>query len=149
MFFALIVFVGAGCGGVLRYGTNLAAIRLLGEAFPFGTFLINVAGSFVMGLVAAAALARIGLFGQPGGRLFLMTGVLGGFIRDLLRLRSTRPISGSGMNSASRLPMWGARSRFPWQRYLPDFGSSGTFPGDMTRDPRQDGAGWRASSPRQ
>lgn len=79
MFFALIVFVGAGCGGVLRYGTNLAAIRLLGEAFPFGTFLINVAGSFVMGLVAAAALARIGLFGQPEWRLFLMTGVLGGF----------------------------------------------------------------------
>lgn len=79
MFFALIVFVGAGCGGVLRYGTNLAAIRLLGEAFPFGTFLINVAGSFVMGLIAAAAVARIGFFGQPEWRLFLTTGVLGGF----------------------------------------------------------------------
>lgn len=79
MLFPLIVFVGAGLGGVLRYGVNLGALRLLGEAFPFGTFVINVAGSFVMGLIAAAAMAGLGIFGQPEWRLFLMTGVLGGF----------------------------------------------------------------------
>ena len=63
--FPLIVFLGAGIGGTLRYGVNLLAIRLLGEAFPFGTFAINVAGSFVMGCVAAAFIARIGIFGDP------------------------------------------------------------------------------------
>ena len=79
MLFSLIVFAGAGIGGVLRYLLNLAAVRLLGEAFPFGTFLINVTGSFVIGIVAAAFVAKIGIFGQPAWRLFLTTGVLGGF----------------------------------------------------------------------
>jgi CrcB protein len=79
MLFAAIVFIGAGIGGVIRYGVSLAAIRLLGEAFPFGTFAINVVGSFVMGAVAAAFIAKIGFFGVPAWRLFLTTGVLGGF----------------------------------------------------------------------
>ena len=74
----LIVFLGAGIGGALRHGVNVGATRLFGFGFPFGTFIVNVAGSFVMGLLA-------GYFAYPARafrqhmRLFLTTGILGGF----------------------------------------------------------------------
>jgi CrcB protein len=74
----LIVFVGAGIGGVLRHGVNLMAARLLGTAFPFGTMFVNLAGSLAMGLI-------VGYFAFKGegapqdARLFLTTGILGGF----------------------------------------------------------------------
>jgi CrcB protein len=73
----LIVFLGAGIGGALRHGVNVAAVRWLGFGFPFGTFIVNIAGSFLMGLLAGYFAFRPGL-GQHA-RLFLTTGVLGGF----------------------------------------------------------------------
>lgn len=73
----LVVFVGAGIGGALRHGVNLAAARLLGDGFPYGTMIVNVAGSFVMGLLAGYFAFRPGI-GQHV-RLFLTTGLLGGF----------------------------------------------------------------------
>ena len=73
----LIVFLGAGLGGMLRHGVNLAAARLLGSGLPAGTLAVNLAGSFVMGAVVAYWAERSGL-PQPA-RLFLTTGVLGGF----------------------------------------------------------------------
>lgn len=79
MLYALIVFLGAGVGGVLRYGVNLAAMRFLGDSFPFGTLAVNVIGSFAMGVLAASFFARLGPFVAPEWRLFLMTGLLGGF----------------------------------------------------------------------
>lgn len=74
---ALLVFLGAGLGGTLRHLLNSLAARWLGAGFPFGIPLINIVGCFAMGLIA-------GLFargGDPGSswRLFLTTGVLGGF----------------------------------------------------------------------
>ena len=72
-----IVFLGAGIGGALRHGVNLAALHLVGTAFPFGTLAINILGSFAMGLVAEYWALKAGL-PQPT-RLFLTTGVLGGF----------------------------------------------------------------------
>jgi CrcB protein len=73
----LIVFVGGGIGAALRHGVNLAAARLLGTSFPYATLLENVTGSLVMGLLA-------GYFAFKGGasqhwRLFLTTGILGGY----------------------------------------------------------------------
>ena len=73
----LVVFFGAGIGGVLRHGTNLAAARLFGTAFPTGTFIINVLGSFLMGFFAGYFAFRTGV--SQHARLFLTTGVLGGF----------------------------------------------------------------------
>jgi len=73
----LIVFIGGGLGAALRHGVNVACARLCGTAFPYGTLTVNVVGSIVMGLFA-------GYFAYRGEaaqawRLFLTTGVLGGF----------------------------------------------------------------------
>jgi CrcB protein len=75
----LLVFLGAGIGGALRHGVNLGCARLCGTAFPWGTLTVNVVGSFVMGALAGwlAFKAEHG-WSQPL-RLFLTTGVLGGF----------------------------------------------------------------------
>ena len=73
----LIVFLGAGIGGALRHGVNVSAVRLLGYQFPFGTLVVNVLGSFLIGLLAGYFAFRPGI-GQHM-RLFLTTGLLGGF----------------------------------------------------------------------
>jgi CrcB protein len=73
----LIVFVGAGIGGALRHGVNVGAAKLFGYGFPFGTLIVNVAGSFAMGLLAGWFAFRPGAPQEM--RLFLTTGVLGGF----------------------------------------------------------------------
>lgn len=72
-----IVFFGAGIGGMLRHAVNLAGVRFGWTTFPTATFAINVSGSFAMGLAAGIFAFRAGL-PQPV-RLFLMTGVLGGY----------------------------------------------------------------------
>jgi CrcB protein len=73
----LLVFLGGGLGAALRHGVNLAAAKLLGPAFPFGTLTVNVTGSIAMGLLAG----YFALKGEasPHWRLFLATGILGGY----------------------------------------------------------------------
>ena len=77
----LIVFLGAGIGGVIRHGIHVLVPHFVeGMWFPFDILAINVLGSFVMGLVAEYFIIR----GLHGGlsqhlRLFLTTGILGGF----------------------------------------------------------------------
>ncbi len=73
----LLVFVGGGLGATLRHFVNMVCARAFGTGFPWGTFIINITGSTVMGLVAGY-LAFKGEASQPL-RLFLMTGVLGGY----------------------------------------------------------------------
>ena len=73
----LIVFLGAGIGGALRHGVNVAAVRLFGYGFPFGTLIVNVLGSFLIGLLAGYFAFRPGI--PQDLRLFLTTGILGGF----------------------------------------------------------------------
>jgi CrcB protein len=75
----LLVFLGAGIGGVLRYGVNVGCARACGTAFPWGTLTVNVVGSLVMGLVVGwLAFKTEAGWSQPV-RLFLTTGILGGF----------------------------------------------------------------------
>ena len=73
----LLVFVGGGLGATLRHLINVTCARCLGTGFPWGTFIINITGSTVMGLIAGY-LAFKGEASQPW-RLFLMTGILGGY----------------------------------------------------------------------
>src|SRR5690348_5787948 len=72
----LIVFAGAGFGGAARHGINMLTARL-GFAFPIGTMSVNVIGSFLMGFLTAWFTHRMGI--SQHWKLFLTTGVLGGF----------------------------------------------------------------------
>ncbi len=74
----LVVFVGAGVGGAIRHGMNIWVARFLGTHFPWHTFFINILGSTVMGLVVGWFVVR-GAGAEGHLRLFLTTGVLGGF----------------------------------------------------------------------
>ena len=73
----VLVFIGGGLGSALRHTVNVVCPRFLGTAFPYHTFIINVTGSTIMGLIAGY-LAFKGDASQPW-RLFLMTGILGGY----------------------------------------------------------------------
>ncbi|MGV6872413.1 fluoride efflux transporter CrcB [Pseudochelatococcus sp. B33] len=73
----LLIFIGSGIGGMARHGVGLLALRLFGSHFPVGTLFINIVGSLVMGIVAEYWALKSGL-PQPA-RLFLTTGVIGGF----------------------------------------------------------------------
>lgn len=73
----IVVFLGAGLGGALRHGVNLASAHLWGTGFPFGTLAVNIIGGLAMGAVAGY-LAFHGDASQHW-RLFLTTGILGGF----------------------------------------------------------------------
>lgn len=74
----LIVFLGGGLGAMLRHGVNIASARQFGTAFPVSTFAINVTGSLLMGLAAGYFAFRSAGIAQHW-RLFLTTGVLGGY----------------------------------------------------------------------
>ena len=75
----VLVFVGAGLGGVLRHVANMGAARWLGADFPWGTLSVNVLGSLAMGVLAGWLALRAGLSWAADARLFLLTGILGGF----------------------------------------------------------------------
>ena len=75
----LLVFLGAGIGGALRHGVNVGCARACGTAFPWGTLTVNVVGSLIMGVIAGwLAFKTQAGWSQPL-RLFLTTGILGGF----------------------------------------------------------------------
>ena len=71
----LIVFIGSGIGGALRHAVNRTAVTF--GTFPWHTLLVNVSGCLLMGMVAGWFAFR-GESGQDF-RLFLTTGILGGF----------------------------------------------------------------------
>jgi CrcB protein len=73
----VLVFIGGGLGSSLRHTVNIFCARCFGTGFPYGTFIINITGSTVMGLIAGY-LAFKGDAAQSW-RLFLMTGILGGY----------------------------------------------------------------------
>lgn len=71
----LQVALGGALGASGRYLTGLAAIRLMGTGFPWGTLAVNVIGSFVMGVIVVT----LGHLSANRFAPFLMTGLLGGF----------------------------------------------------------------------
>jgi fluoride exporter len=74
----LIVFLGGGLGAMLRHGMNLLGARLFPSlGFPIATMTVNITGSIVMGVLAAIFAFKGG--GTQHWRLFLTTGILGGY----------------------------------------------------------------------
>ncbi|MEM6626926.1 MAG: fluoride efflux transporter CrcB [Pseudomonadota bacterium] len=73
----LLVAAGGALGAMARYGVSMAALRTLGPGWPHGTFAANIVGSLLMGLLAGWFAFRGE--GAQDWRLFLGTGVLGGF----------------------------------------------------------------------
>ena len=75
----ILVFVGAGLGGVLRHTLNLVVGRLLGTGFPWATAFINVSGSVTRGFLIGWLAFKAGAEWTQSVRLFVATGILGGY----------------------------------------------------------------------
>jgi len=73
----LVVLVGAGLGGLARYVAGTWIMAKYGGRFPLGTLVINVTGSFLIGVLMMLFTER--LHPHPNWRLFLVVGVLGGY----------------------------------------------------------------------
>ena len=73
----LVVFAGAGLGGLARYLAGTWITAKYGGRFPMGTFLINLTGSFLIGVCMTLLTER--LQPHPNWRLFLVVGILGGY----------------------------------------------------------------------
>ncbi len=73
----LIVAIGGAIGAAARYGVNVSSGKLLGTDFPWHTLIVNVVGCFVMGIITELAALKLNVSNEM--RLFLTTGILGGF----------------------------------------------------------------------
>ncbi|HSW93457.1 MAG TPA: fluoride efflux transporter CrcB [Gammaproteobacteria bacterium] len=74
----LLIFLGAGTGGVLRYWVSNLVYWITGRQFPYGTLIVNISGSFLMGLLFVLIIERFNGIGQPL-RSLLLIGLLGGY----------------------------------------------------------------------
>jgi CrcB protein len=77
MYHVLVVAAGGAVGAALRHLVNLATLRLFGPTFPWGTLTVNIVGSFAMGVFIELLARRAGASSEL--RLFIATGILGGF----------------------------------------------------------------------
>lgn len=74
----MLIFFGAGIGGVLRYWLSSSVYWFLGQQFPYGTLVVNGSGSLFMGLLYALFLDRFDGLGIQL-RSFFLIGLLGGY----------------------------------------------------------------------
>ena len=98
----LAVMVGGGIGSGLRFLAALGVTRLYAGAFPLGTFLVNITGSFVIGLLMAFFVLQSEI--SPVWRLFLVTGVLGGYTTFSSFEWETFALLDRGARHITRLP---------------------------------------------
>lgn len=75
----LWVALGSALGGTGRYAFGLLASRLWGDSFPWGTIVINIAGSFIIGFFGALTAPDGPMPTHPNLRIFVMVGICGGF----------------------------------------------------------------------
>ena len=74
----ILVFIGGGIGSIARYFVTTIAKNFTNIDFPFGTLIVNIVGSFLMGIVTALIVSKI-IANSESMRLLLAVGFLGGF----------------------------------------------------------------------
>jgi fluoride exporter len=75
----ILIALGGAIGSVGRYYASRLIMLLSGGVFPFGTMFVNVSGAIVIGFLAALSAPEGRVFVSPQARLFLMTGICGGY----------------------------------------------------------------------
>ena len=73
------IAIGSALGGVARYWCSGVAARLIGETFPWGTLIVNVVGSFIIGFFATLTGPDGRVFASSAARQFVMIGFCGGY----------------------------------------------------------------------
>ncbi|MGH6665127.1 MAG: fluoride efflux transporter CrcB [Pseudolabrys sp.] len=73
------IAVGSALGGIARYGCSGLAARLIGETFPWGTLIVNVLGSFIIGFFATLTGPDGRVYMGSVARQFVMVGFCGGY----------------------------------------------------------------------
>ena len=73
------IAIGSAIGGVARYWCSGVAARLIGETFPWGTLIVNVVGSFIIGFFATLTAPDGRVFASSTTRHFVMVGLCGGY----------------------------------------------------------------------
>ena len=105
----LAVAVGAALGANLRFGVALWAAKKWGSGFPWGTLIINVSGSLLIGIAVGLAASRLAL--TPTWRLFFVTGLCGGyttfstFAYETYELLNAGSILRAALNAAGSLAL--------------------------------------------
>jgi fluoride exporter len=75
----ILIAIGSALGGIARYWCSGVAARLIGETFPWGTFIVNVVGSFIIGFFATITGPDGRIFVGTATRQFVMVGFCGGY----------------------------------------------------------------------
>ena len=73
------IAVGSALGGMARYFCSGVAARMIGETFPWGTLIVNVIGSFIIGFFATLTGPDGRVFAGTTARQFVMVGLCGGY----------------------------------------------------------------------
>ena len=98
----LLIFIASGVGGLLRHGVSGLVHRLTGEAFPFGTLVVNVSGCLAIGFLVVAFNGPVAV--REEHRIAILVGLLGGFTtfssfgRETLALAEDRQWLAAGAN---------------------------------------------------
>lgn len=75
----LLVAIGGALGSMMRYGLSGVVTQMTGGTFPYGTMFVNVTGALMIGVIASLAAPESIFFLPAPARLFLMTGICGGY----------------------------------------------------------------------
>jgi fluoride exporter len=107
----LWIGLGSALGGMARYACSNLVAQTIGEGFPFGTLLVNIVGSFVIGFFATASGPDGRLLVSPDARQFVLVGLCGGYTtfsafswQTLVLLRDGEPAR-AGLNIIASLAL--------------------------------------------
>ena len=104
----LWVGLGSALGGMARHGIALITLKRFGPAFPWGTLVVNVCGSFLIGFFSILAIQGRGPFGAVAVQRFFLVGLLGGFTTFSSFSLQTMQLVEKGHNLAAALNVIGS-----------------------------------------